>query len=289
MGKSFKIKIHLAVALLFILAGGCTAADLTSTGGSAVQAPQIEKTERSFATATDPVPTAMQTAEVQIPPIETTVQASSTAMAAADPKKTLTTVPSAPVLVPLGSPPDLDGRLSPGEWDEATVETFADGSELLLMYADGDLYLGIRANTPGMIAGNILVLRGNEIAILHASAALGTAIYQRGEDNWQQTQDFTWHCRSTGQSAAAREERDAFLQQEGWLAANSRMGAPEEMEYRIELAEGILNLAVNFIHASDPSVKIPWPTGLEDDSIMPTPGGLPPEMQFSRKGGGCLR
>jgi hypothetical protein len=186
-----------------------------------------------------------------------------------------------PIVVPQGSSPVIDGMLSSGEWDEAQVETFADGSELLLMHADGYLYLGIRANTPGMIAGNVFVHGGDEITILHASAALGTAIYQKGEDSWQQVQDFTWQCRNTGHSEAAQAERDAFLQQEGWVAANSRMGTPEELEYRVEMPEDALRLAVNFIRASHQSEKIPWPADLEDDCVKPTPGGLPGDLYFA--------
>jgi formylglycine-generating enzyme required for sulfatase activity len=183
--------------------------------------------------------------------------------------------------VPQGSSPTLDGTLSPGEWNNATVETFADGSELLLMHAGGYLYLGIRANTTEMIVGNVFIQRGDEITIFHSSEALGTAIYQKGEDHWHQVQDFTWQCRDASDSDIAQAERDAFLQQEGWVAANSRMGTPEELEYRIEIAEDALRLAVNFIRGSNPNEKIPWPAGLDDDCIKPTPGGLPPEMQFS--------
>jgi hypothetical protein len=190
------------------------------------------------------------------------------------------TIPAA-VVVLQGSSPTLDGTLSPGEWDNATVETFADGSELLLMHAGGYLYLGIRANTTEMIVGNVFIQRGDEITIFHSSAALGTAIYQKGEDHWHQVQDFTWQCRDASDSDIAQAERDAFLQQEGWVAANSRMGTPEELEYRIEIAEDALRLAVNFIRGSNPNEKIPWPAGLDDDCIKPTPGGLPPEMQFS--------
>ncbi len=185
------------------------------------------------------------------------------------------------VNVPLGNPPTMDGTLSPGEWDDATVEAFADGSELLLMHADGYLYLGIRSNTPEMIAGNVFVHYVDEIAILHVSAALGTAIYQQGEDNWQQVQPFIWQCRSTSLSDAAQAERDTFLQQEGWVAANSRMGTPAELEYRIKIREDILHLAVNLLRSSQPNEKISWPADLEDDCIKPTPGGLPSQLQFS--------
>jgi len=186
-----------------------------------------------------------------------------------------------PIEVPLANPPTIDGTHDPAEWDAATVETFADGSELLLMQADGYLYVGIRAIEPGMIAANVFIQSGGEISILHASAALGTAIYKKDADSWQQTQDFTWQCRSTSLGDAAQAERDAFLQAEGWVAANSRMGIPNELEYQIKIPEDDFRLAAAYIKATPPYEKIPWPAELTDDTITPTPGGLPEIFYFS--------
>ena len=119
------------------------------------------------------------------------------------------------------NPLAIDGTISPSEWDSAGVETFSDGSELFLMYSEGYLYLGIRSNTPEMIAGNIFIDRGDEITIPHSSAALGTAIYEKGTGGWQQTQGFIWCCRRTDNGETAQAERDAFLEEEHWVAANS--------------------------------------------------------------------
>lgn len=183
--------------------------------------------------------------------------------------------------VPRENPPILDGTLAPGEWDNARRETFADGSQLYLMRDERYLDLGIRANTPGMIVGNVFVNRGDEIAVLHASAALGTAVYERGGNNWQQTRGFSWCCRDTGDGEAAQAERAAFLAQEHWVAANSVMGTPEDLEYQVELTGDTLRLAVTFVRASDPNARIAWPAGLRDDCIRPTPGGFPTELDFS--------
>jgi len=185
------------------------------------------------------------------------------------------------LMIPSGNPPTIDGTQSPGEWDEAAVETFADGSQLLLMQVGDYLYLGIRANESGMIAGNVYIHRDDEIAILHTSAALGTAIYQKGEAGWQQIQDFTWRCRNTGTSESAQAERAEFLQGEGWLAANGRMGTPNELEYQIKISEPNFRLAVAIIRSSYPYEKVPWPAHLDDDCILPTPGGLPADLHFS--------
>ena len=136
--------------------------------------------------------------------------------------------------VPQGESPVIDGTMSPGEWENAAVETFADGSALLLMCSGGYLYLGIQATMPGMIVGNVFVDRGDEVTILHSSAALGTALYQKGEASWQQTQGFVWRCRKTDDGEAAQAERDAFLKEEHWVASNSRMGSPNELEYQID-------------------------------------------------------
>ena len=185
------------------------------------------------------------------------------------------------VNVPIGIAPAIDGTLSPGEWDDAIVETFADGSHLLLLQAADFIYLGIRAHDPGLIAGNIFLSRGVEIAIMHSSAALGTAIYQQGADGWQQVQDFTWRCRNTSDSESARVERAEFLQDEGWLAANGLMGTPNELEYQIKIPDQDFHLAVVYIKSEYPYEKVPWPVILNDDSIQPSSGGLPTLMQFS--------
>ena len=185
------------------------------------------------------------------------------------------------ILVPQGKPHLIDGTISPGEWDNAIIESFSDGSELLLMYSEGYLYVGVRANTSDMIVGNIFINHGDEIVILHASAALGTAIYRKETDQWQLTQSFDWCCRNTSNNEAGQDERNAFLQEERWVGTNSRIGTPNELEYQIELTGESLRMAVNYIKVSEPNVKIPWPNDLDDDCIKPTPGGLPERLKFS--------
>ena len=185
------------------------------------------------------------------------------------------------IIVPAGTSPTIDGTISPGEWDGAAVADFADGSQLFLMQAGHYLNLGIRAIESGMIAGNVFIQRGDEILILHISAALGTAVYQQSEDGWYQVQDFTWRCRNTSNSDAARTERAEFLAEEGWLAANSLMGTPNELEYQIKIPDQDFRLAVVYIKATPPYEEIPWPALLVDDCIRPNPGGLPLELWFS--------
>jgi len=193
------------------------------------------------------------------------------------------------LLIPVGNPPTIDGTMTLGEWDDAVVESFADGSLLFLMQNGEFLYVGIRAKESGTIAGNIFIQRGDEIYILHSSAALGTAIYQKSGTGWQQTQDFSWCCRNISNSVSAQTERDDFLQAEDWLAANGRMGTPNELEYQIKIPEQDFHIAAVYLKASPPYENVPWPADLDDDSILPTPGGLPMMMEFSTSQWGTLQ
>ena len=75
------------------------------------------------------------------------------------------------------------------------------------MHAGGYLYLGIRSATREAFATNIYVEDNDQVRILHASAALGTAIYQQGTDSWEQTRAFDWKCRGSSNSEAAAAAR----------------------------------------------------------------------------------
>jgi hypothetical protein len=187
------------------------------------------------------------------------------------------------ISVPSGPPPKIDGTLSSGEWEGAAIQTFADGSELLLLQGEGYIYLAIRAKTEEMIVGNVFIHRGEEISILHASAALGTAIYQQNAGVWQQIKAFDWCCRGTSNSTSDQTEREIFFDQEGWVSVNSRIGTPNELEYQIEIGNEPIQLAVNYLTvSSDPNAeKTTWPDNLADDVVRPTPGGLPQEFSFS--------
>jgi hypothetical protein len=185
------------------------------------------------------------------------------------------------VHVPQGKPQLIDGTISPGEWDGAAIETFSDGSELLMMYSEGYLYLGLRANTAEMIVGNVHLNYEDEITILHASAALGSGIYQKESGYWHLVRGFSWCCRNSTSSESAQAELDTLLENDHWVATNSRIGKPNEIEYQIEVSHKTLQIAVNYIRASKPNIKILWPNNLDDDCKKPTPGGLPEKMYFS--------
>ena len=184
------------------------------------------------------------------------------------------------VIVPYGKPITVDGVMEIEEWAKAAVVGFSDSSELLFL-ADGEfLYLGIREHSGEMIAANVFVNLEKEISVFHSSAALGTAVYQQEKNTWKKTQDFDWCCRQIDKTDQAMKDLEDQFKAEGWVASNSRRGMPNEIEYQIKIPAEDLIIAVNFLRASDPDKKMPWPVGLDDDCTIPTPGGSPQEMGF---------
>jgi formylglycine-generating enzyme required for sulfatase activity len=177
--------------------------------------------------------------------------------------------------------PVIDGVIQPGEWEQAGLYYFEDGSELYLLYADNHLYLAIKAVSDQMISANVFLSSEDSIHIMHTSAALGTAIYQPEGDTWKKVRDFEWCCRSTMDSHTAEAEREDFLDQDGWLGINSFKGHKNELEYKIRLTGSEAYLAVNFLRVDQVDVKLVWPVGITDGPAQPTIAGFPDTLDFS--------
>ena len=208
-----------------------------------------------------------------VPPAATTVPPTATPVPPTDTLEPL----NLSIEAPQGNPATLDGILSPGEWDDARVEELARGGELLLMHDEGYLYLGIRSRVLGY--GSICVAQGDQISILHSSAALGTAVFEKDENDWKRTRQFAWCCRSL----TDHSQREEHLQQEGWSASIGYLGTPEEMEYQIAMPEGALTLAMVYQEGRGLGSAYWWPEHLDDDcrGIVLLSGDPPERLQFS--------
>ncbi|MEJ2734277.1 MAG: hypothetical protein P8189_12050 [Anaerolineae bacterium] len=298
---SIRFRVLALVAAVSLLAGGCGGSEpatnrvppVDTTNLSPTETP-VPPTTTAVAPASSAVPTKAPAARAMIATdTPSPSQASTTPGPTAESSQPLASrtapnsnapVAAGPVVdVPLGSPPILDGVLEPDEWAGTFQDKLSDGGELFLTHDGKYLYVGLRAGAKGSGVGSICIDRGGQVAILHSSAALGTAIYERQGAEWQQIQDFSWRCRDTGSSAAAQRERSAFLEAEGWLANNGRMGVPEEVEYQIAIPEGPLRLAVAFLGSPSFDSVAAWPRDLGDDcrNIKLITGPTPQRLQFS--------
>jgi hypothetical protein len=172
-----------------------------------------------------------------------------------------TVVPDASsrLYAPQGNPATIDGVFTSGEWNNALAIDLANG-ELLLMHAEDYLFVGIRSDKLGL--GSVCVSWDDEISILHSSAALGTASYEKAGEGWQKTRDFSWTNREIIHSQQAIEERREHLERENWLASNGLMGNSNEMEYQIALTDDQIRLAVTYLLSPEYTTSDFWPDTL---------------------------
>jgi len=172
--------------------------------------------------------------------------------------------------VPEGSPIAVDGIMELEEWAGALAVEIGERATLRLKHADGFLFIGLETQEP--VVGNVLLQAGDILSILHSSAALGTALYVRSDGLWQRTKDFVWQCRSRTLTDSAIRQRNAFLEEEGWMASITYMGAGNHLEYRIADAATIERLALVLLPASHPEDAFTWPEELTQD-LFPGPIG----------------
>jgi hypothetical protein len=164
------------------------------------------------------------------------------------------------LLVPQGNAAMIDGTFSPGEWDGALMTDLTNGGELMLVHDDGYLYLGIRSRAMGF--GSICTADENQVSVLHSSAGLGTAIFERDVDDWRRIQQFSYCCWGATQGVL-----DEFLLTDGWVASVGTRGVPEEMEYQIAMSDRSLTLAVVYVDDFTFETALYWPENLEDDCL----------------------
>ena len=176
--------------------------------------------------------------------------------------------------------PTIDGIGSSGEWKDAQHHRLADGSELMLLRSEHDLYIGVRGAATGF--PTICIGDDTRVDVLHASAALGTIRYTRNADRWQRGEPFAWHVRDRPGRAdgeLAREQRE-FLADEHWLA-NANARGEGLREFRIRLEPHRKHFAVVFL-STDAMTSSVWPASVVDGCIDPKllSGDAPDELGF---------
>lgn len=195
------------------------------------------------------------------------------------------------IQIPKGVPISIDGKFSVEEWKDALRQELVGGGEVHLKQDSAYLYICLRGSKQEW--SHVYVTRGDTIYVLHASAALGTAIYCRSNgDVWQPLQEFSWTMRDTSLSREAINAREKFLELHGWVANTVRMGTPGTLEYKI--ARKFFNnetplLATVF--ASEAESPQFWPPALKDDCLTEKLifGTTPAGLKFNREGWAKLK
>lgn len=153
--------------------------------------------------------------------------------------------PVGPTSVPRGNAPTLDGVVGADEWRESATVARS-GAVTLLARREGDtLYLGLKGVGPGITTLGLVSGDGERLFVLHASASLGTAEYQRERKggSWKLVRPFTWAAKLPPGSPEGDAGRAAFRSAEGWLGTLTTMGAGES-EIAIDVKAGAWARAV---------------------------------------------
>jgi len=185
------------------------------------------------------------------------------------------------LLFPLSSysqdPIKLDGKIDPVEWKSADSFALDKGGTLRLKKDQSFLYIGLTGNDEGW--SHVYLQKKDTIFVLHASAALGTAIYVNDGVRWNRVQTFQWGFKAMVYNDGTKKVMDDFLKANRWVANNNNIGTGKTLEYKIDLSafNGIEKIA--FVFAADANEPHFFPKGLKDATISTDlVYGNPPDM-----------
>ena len=153
------------------------------------------------------------------------------------------------------------------------------GGEVTLRQ-DGD---DLRVTVTGPRAGLASLCVGDEsrVRILHASAALGEAAYERSGETWVRKSNFEFKLRDTRTGPPTEADRTLYLSTMGWVANASRGGDPTRA-FTVRLSERIRFVGVTFLATDAPMALSHWPASMDDGcrEMEVAQGYLPDRAQF---------
>jgi len=167
--------------------------------------------------------------------------------------------------VPHGIVPLFDGRVGKREYSDALHLKSTKGGMIFLKHTQSRLHIGIRAKAPGL--AHVAIWQGKRVAILHASASLGCAVFEKDGKSWRLKQGFKWECRNASDSEKAQLERDDYYQTHGWVGSVTNLGPGNEVEF--EIAKKRLKgarIAIVFYPMGQPRETFWFPPKLDDSS-----------------------
>jgi len=138
-------------------------------------------------------------------------------------------------LFPLREPLLVDGQIGLGEWSATTARA----SAVQVRRVGREVFLLVR--TEGTHPVHVYIEEGRTLRLLHASAALGEARYERDDDgDYRLTRGFVWSLADPARGgpplrelAAAQREH---LARAGWVASTSSLGDAGVVEFRLASA-----------------------------------------------------
>ena len=176
--------------------------------------------------------------------------------------------------------PTIDGTLPDYEWASAWKAKLEGGGEVRLLAEGKFLFVAIRGpRAPGL--ASVCVAKGKTVRILHASAAIGDAAFERWGDMWMKRKAFEWTLRDSPRGTVPSDDVKAeWLLKSGWLANASASGSVVR-EFKIYIKD-VDSIGVAYLATEDPMTVAYWPSSMHDDcrSLKIPQGYLPDTARF---------
>ena len=146
--------------------------------------------------------------------------------------------------------------------DQQSQVALTGGGEVTLTRSGEFLDVAVKGPRAGL--ASLCVGDDSRVRILHASAAVGEAIYEKDGDRWILKSGFEWKLRDARTGPPTDEQVNAFLASAGWTANASRAGDPRR-NFRIRLTDRTRYLGVTFFTTDEPMAVSYWPGTIDDD------------------------
>lgn len=153
------------------------------------------------------------------------------------------------------------------------------GGEVSIRKTGDDLHVVVTGPRAGL--ASLCVADDSRVRILHASAAVGEAIYERSAGAWQLKSKFDFKLRDSRRDGPPTDaDRSQYFGVMGWVANASSAGNPRR-EFRIR-STGMRFLGATFMTTDEPMAVSSWPSSMKDDctSLRVAQGYLPERAQF---------
>lgn len=164
---------------------------------------------------------------------------------------------------------------------QPTPTPLSGGGEVSLRQDGSSLHVAIKGPRAGL--ASLCVGDDARVRILHASAAVGEATYEKAGDHWKLTSGFEWKLRDSPRTGApSQADVSQFLADKGWVANASSAGAPSRA-FTIRLSDRIRFVGITFLAIDEPMSVSHWPAAMADDcrALKVAQGYLPDTARFN--------
>lgn len=171
----------------------------------------------------------------------------------------------------------VDGKMNEEEWKDAWTQDLKNQGNIKISHDGECLQIGLNGEKNGL--SHIYLTDGEDVFVLHASAALGMAVYRKEGEVWQPVQKFKWELRDQSTNT---ETSSAYFKTNGWLASvNSPPTTEREYKITMKFKKGE-EFQLAAVYVVNPLLPQFFPNLLADDTLKPKLlfGSEQPDLSF---------